>query len=66
MSRSMVRLAENPDNQGRKAARSRRLQEIERKEAAKVPFEKAFDDLTAPEKNDLLRRLAIMAGLVEE
>lgn len=66
MSRSMVRLSDDPGNQERKAARRRKHQEIERRTAASAPLGKVFDDLTAEEKDDLLKRLAIMAGLVEE
>ena len=66
-----VKLKELPSEmehrtQRRQTFRKRRTQR-DAGTAAKAAFEgKAFADLTGGEKDDLLKALAIMAGLVEE
>lgn len=65
MSRQMVRLTKDSTGQ-QEAKRRKRLLAARREESAKGPLDKAFADLTGTEKDELLKRLAIMAGLVEE
>lgn len=66
-----IRMKEQVSETGRRAearvgAAKRRARHTATQDA-KAAFEgKVFSDLTAEEKDDLLKRLAIMAGLVEE
>lgn len=65
MTRPATRVKDDPT---KVAVRQERQKAKARKEAvaAQTPFDKPFADLTGSEKDDLLRMLAIRAGLVEE
>lgn len=62
MTQEMGKLRDSGTKVERRKARRKQKQ----KQDAKAPLGKAFADLSEDEKDDLLKRLAIMAGLVEE
>ena len=62
MTQEMRKLRDDSAKEERRAAKRKQ----KAKQDAAAPLGKAFDDLTGAEKDDLLKRLAIVAGLVEE
>jgi hypothetical protein len=65
MTRPATRVKDDP---AKAAVREERRKSKARRDAvdAQAPFGKPFADLTGAEKDDLLKMLAIRAGLVEE
>lgn len=66
MARLMRRLKDDPSKTAKRQDRKKERQSRERKADAGQPLGKTFAELTSEEKDDILKRLAIMAGLVEE